>query len=66
MARGGVGGKEGGLTNERPKTDHVILGPMRGIKNNLRCTYVRTFILTLQLLHQFREGEKNYDVDISP
>ena len=26
----GLGG--GGLTNERPQTDHVITGPMRGLK----------------------------------
>ena len=24
----------GGLTNERPGTDHVILGPMRGLEKN--------------------------------
>ena len=28
------GGEEGGLTNERPWTDHVIRGPMRGLKKN--------------------------------
>ena len=26
------GGRGGGLTNERPGTDHVISGPMRGLK----------------------------------
>ena len=26
------GGREGGRTNERPETDHVILGPTRNIK----------------------------------
>ena len=25
-------GSKGGLTNQRPRTDHVILGPMRGLK----------------------------------
>ena len=30
----------GGLTNERPGTDHVITGPMRGLKKN--CTRWRT------------------------
>ena len=24
----------GGLTNERPGTDHVITGPMRGLEKN--------------------------------
>ena len=31
---GSRGGEEGGLTNERPQTDHVITGPMRGLKKN--------------------------------
>ena len=26
------GGGEGGGTNQRPGTDHVVLGPMRGLK----------------------------------
>ena len=30
---GGPGGV-GGLTNERPGTDHVISGPMRGLEKN--------------------------------
>ena len=30
------GGREGGRTNERPGTDHVISGPMRGLGKN--CT----------------------------
>ena len=30
---------EGGLTNERPGTDHVISGPMRGLGKN--CTQWR-------------------------
>ena len=29
-----MGGGGGGLTNERPRTDHVITGPMRGLKKN--------------------------------
>ena len=28
------GARGGGLTNERPGTDHVILGPMRGLEIN--------------------------------
>ena len=34
--RGGGGkfGSEGGLTNERPRTDHVTWGPMRGLEKN--------------------------------
>ena len=28
------GGLEGELTNERPETDHVITGPLRGLKIN--------------------------------
>ena len=30
--KSGKTGKGAGLTNERPGTDHVILGPMRGLK----------------------------------
>ena len=32
---GGGWGGEGGLTNERSQTDHVITGPMRGLKNGM-------------------------------
>ena len=28
----GSGGRERGSTNKRPRTDHVISGPMRGLK----------------------------------
>ena len=28
------GGGWGGLTNERPQTDHVITGPMKGLEKN--------------------------------
>ena len=34
-----VGGGGRGLTNERPGTDHVISGPMRGLEKN--CTQWR-------------------------
>ena len=30
----GGGGGWGGLTNERPRTDHVITGPMRDLNKN--------------------------------
>ena len=32
------GGREGGRTNERPETDHVTSGPLRGLKH---CTQWR-------------------------
>ena len=32
-SRGGAKfGSEGGLTNERPQTDHMIWGPLRGLE----------------------------------
>ena len=34
-----LGGREGGKTNERPGTDLVISGPMRGLEKN--CTHWR-------------------------
>ena len=36
MASAGLGGGGwgGGLTNERPGTNHVMSGPMRGLENN--------------------------------
>ena len=49
---GGVGG---GLTNERPQTDHVIRGPMRGLEKNRigrGQTHKQTDTLTLRLLDQ--------------
>ena len=33
-AKGLLGRRGGGLTNERPRTDHVITGPMRGLRKN--------------------------------
>ena len=31
-------GREGGLTNQRPQTDHVIWGPMRGLEELIKLT----------------------------
>ena len=41
-------GKEGGLTNERPQTDQVIWGPMRGLKkvDTYICIYTYMDIAT--------------------
>ena len=32
---GGGGGGEGGRTNERPGTDHVTSGPMKGLEKKM-------------------------------
>ena len=45
-SRGGGGLRGGGLTNEGPGTDHVIKGPMRGLKINcMRRVHIYPFIL---------------------
>ena len=55
----------GGLTNERPRTDHVITGPMKGPPKNclgMGQTHTQTERHTLGLLDQLdpegRVGEK--------
>ena len=45
----GWGGRKGGLTNDRPQTDHVIWGPIRGQNKNYMGrvhTYIHTDIAT--------------------
>ena len=44
-------GSEGRLTSQRPQSDHVIEGPMKGLKKNVWegdkiDTYIRTDIAT--------------------
>ena len=53
----------GGLTNERPQTDHVITGPMRGLEKNRmgrgHGDNTRTSRLVDQLGPEGRVGEKS-------
>ena len=60
--KGYWGGRGGGMTNERPGSDHVIWGPMRGLKKWFKLkACVRTFIWTSRLEDQLgqeaREAE---------
>ena len=56
------GGGGGGLPNERPRADHVITGPKRGLENNRmgrgHGDNTRTLRLLDQLGPESRVGEK--------